>query len=794
MLVCHRLQSNAYRILGVSVDSTAPQVLNAGAALKRAAMMEVMTPEFDCFGEIVRSEATIRAALGALGNPAERLQHRLFWLHGAIWLESSLGAGPRPKLDRPQSLHEGALRALIAAYHSEDLPQLVAALRQWAAFLAQPEYPALLAESELQAGFEPAATAAEIEALRQNAMAFAAEPLAVAARAAWAKAAVSPFRESLAALRQLADTGPWAAACRQDLLFALTRRLADACATLEGSYRSQIGRRAAAAASNRTLCAAELHYFRQHIEPAWKDLEAVLASTDEELLLARGEAADALRLIALDHTWADEIAMTEELAVEAVALAKGTVQAERIRADLEKYLKAQQERTLRAALQVFQSEFPLGSSASTREQAAAAAALKFYRDSIEPLLNQLLAQSAHRPQAREQLRSTGASCLLSIAQTLAAAEEFIQAEALMGEALPLAEGTDAAATLQQELVKIRQMADTVRTCKADEAVALEAIKRVRQYCRTLAHWPGKVVEQPGHAAQNQVVAGEERVFFEIHLAPALQQATLLLGNQDPRIAPVRAEAAHALAEIAIHHTWASDMTKAAALFQQAVQLAVGTNALEVIRQNYRRRGALIEEVSPGAHEGPPTPYDEPYYPFPGKLPLFATDYWRLGAVVTVLIALLVACVAGFEGKSLSGGMAPLPSPAPAAPRLQQVSRGPLPIEEQGAPVVVDPLAGPADLKLRELLVQIHAEERTAQQIERQLEPLREEIDSMKRYAAETSQPESAALQDKEDIYNRLLERQQNVIWQWKQNTHARDQLIAARAPHVRAKRAKEGGG
>ena len=174
-------------------------------------------------------------------------------------------------------------------------------------------------------------------------MALAAEPLAAAAKKACAQQAYPLFRDYLAAVRQLEETGAWAAACRDDLLFPLTRRMADVCTTLEQQYRARIVRDHDSADVNGILCAAEVHYFRHYVEPALKDIAAALPDSEHTVRVAREQTADLLHLIVLDHIWANEREMAEELAAEAVALAAETRVEVRIRAALADYLPPREE-------------------------------------------------------------------------------------------------------------------------------------------------------------------------------------------------------------------------------------------------------------------------------------------------------------------------------------------------------------------------------------------------------------------------------------------------------------------
>ena len=72
-------------------------------------------------------------------------------------------------------------------------------------------------ELEQRGAFEPTAFPSEIDALRDEAVGLAAEPLVVAGRDALARDDTSTVRRILAALEELADTGPWAAIAQHDI-------------------------------------------------------------------------------------------------------------------------------------------------------------------------------------------------------------------------------------------------------------------------------------------------------------------------------------------------------------------------------------------------------------------------------------------------------------------------------------------------------------------------------------------------------------------------------------------------
>src|ERR1039458_6243009 len=121
MFVPNRLKTNAFRVLRVSADATLSEIHKAAASMRRAVSLGVAnTTEGDIplLGEISRTEAEIRAAIGRLENPTQRLSDRLFWFH--LPRESPDSKAPaRPT--EPHGVawnHDESLRGLLAAFEA----------------------------------------------------------------------------------------------------------------------------------------------------------------------------------------------------------------------------------------------------------------------------------------------------------------------------------------------------------------------------------------------------------------------------------------------------------------------------------------------------------------------------------------------------------------------------------------------------------------------------------------------------------------------------------------------------
>ncbi len=85
MFVPDGLRANAYRVLRLSANATLSEIHGAGVGMRRAAALGIVgtTTETDIplLGEVPRTEADIRTAMGRLANSEIRLRDRLFWFH-----------------------------------------------------------------------------------------------------------------------------------------------------------------------------------------------------------------------------------------------------------------------------------------------------------------------------------------------------------------------------------------------------------------------------------------------------------------------------------------------------------------------------------------------------------------------------------------------------------------------------------------------------------------------------------------------------------------------------------------
>ena len=170
MFVPDRLKANAFRVLRLSADATLSDVHRAAGELRRAALLEANTAteaDVPALGDVSRSEADIRAAVGRLENPEQRIADRLFWFYSV---------GVTTPVRQSLKKHDLALREIFDTFagslDEECIWRCARALRSWHQVVLDDDYWALVCEFETEGGFEPAAFPSEFEELRSKAVEF----------------------------------------------------------------------------------------------------------------------------------------------------------------------------------------------------------------------------------------------------------------------------------------------------------------------------------------------------------------------------------------------------------------------------------------------------------------------------------------------------------------------------------------------------------------------------------------------------------------------------------------------
>ena len=230
MLIPQWLQTNPYRILRLPASASITDAHKAASAMRRMAVLELLnTIEVDVpsLGEVPRNETDIRAAVGRLESPSQRIADRLFWLHSAINTPDTDSLDDlRAHLKKAAWEHDQALQSLFSLYGSaetvDDPDAWTGPLKIWQKVIENDDYWKLSLVLDQLGTFEPRANADEVSALRAGAMAMASEPLLMLARqVAVANGDRKQLEASLRVLRSLSGTGDWAASARREILAPL---------------------------------------------------------------------------------------------------------------------------------------------------------------------------------------------------------------------------------------------------------------------------------------------------------------------------------------------------------------------------------------------------------------------------------------------------------------------------------------------------------------------------------------------------------------------------------------------
>jgi hypothetical protein len=387
MLLPDSLRTNPYRILRLSSKATISEIHKAAASIRREARLgrrEATTADLPFLGQVSRTERDILAATGRLQNPEQRITDRLFWFHAvspdgptevAEFIEAN-GAGIR---------HDKALRALFDAIHADlddaGVQFWVGVLRAWHRLISHDEYWSLSLDIEERGAFEPAALPSELQALRDNGVSLAAEPLLSAARDAILRDERIIVRQVFTVLETLADTGRWAAEAQWEIISPVLERFQELCNGVRQECGSKVIRdqngdescwvdgpgadglqnvQLSRSERNKSLCQGAVKRFRNEIEPALNRILELVPPDHAAARQSREQAALCLSGIATDYTWADDFITSEKLRNEALALAADTVGAIRIEEGLDEIRKSARKQRIFGALEPISSAPMLG--------------------------------------------------------------------------------------------------------------------------------------------------------------------------------------------------------------------------------------------------------------------------------------------------------------------------------------------------------------------------------------------------------------------------------------------------
>lgn len=324
-----RFTRNAYRITGQPGSASLIEIRREVDNIRRAARVgRGTTKEIDMpwLGPVTREEAEVREALGRLVIPSQRLEERLFWFHEAISIPRNLPIifTEQKHNDNSVAQHDMAVLLLLSALRigpnleEEDL--WLKMFAHWAELVKREEYWDATLETEIPGGFEPAATAEEVESLRGRALTLVADIIAGIARDAIAHNKSSLCYRALSLLRKAQLPGSIAAVLENEVLGAEEDSFEALCAALQKGLNDKIERTAGNEADNRRISEEELQHFNEEIEPALKRIFVFSSADSGAGLRAREAAANCLNSIALAYTWADEFELARKLQSKACAL------------------------------------------------------------------------------------------------------------------------------------------------------------------------------------------------------------------------------------------------------------------------------------------------------------------------------------------------------------------------------------------------------------------------------------------------------------------------------------------
>ena len=484
MFVPERMKTNAYRVLGLAADATLSEIHRAAGSMRRAVSLGVAkTTDADLplLGEISRTESDIRSAIGRLENPTQRLSDRLFWFHRPLEVVNAQASVRPNNPNESARAHDEALRNIFAAFESGfadiGVSAWINALQRWHLVVSEDDYWAYIVELERQGAFEPAAFPSELDALRDEAVGLAAEPLIVAGRDALARDDSSTVRRILAALEVLHNTGPWSGIAQQDIAAPAVERLRASCDAVREEFGSKIVREQDSGELNKPTCAAAVKRFRDDIEPVLNQVLEFLPPHHEAAQRSRELAALCLSAIAADYTWADDFIASEALNEEALRLGQDTLGAIRIERGLAEVREAARKQrisetltpTISAAIdrlrelclairEEYSSKIIREQNTGKHNKSICDEALERFRAEVKPALGHVLGLLPPDHDAALQARDEVALRLNAIATDYTWADDFILSEKLRNEALLLAHDLQLINLIEEGLAETREAA------------------------------------------------------------------------------------------------------------------------------------------------------------------------------------------------------------------------------------------------------------------------------------------------------------------------------------------------
>lgn len=319
-------------MLGISADASASDIHKAAARARRALSLgldEISEADLSKLGPCLRTEATIRTALGQLMNPDERLVHRLFWFHSKASKASN----------EVFEQHDLCLAKLVelAGADSENFEpnDWANTLLDLSKFLSRDDYWELTTELEINGSFEPPAYSSEVDNLRDTAVGIAAEPLLTFAREAAHSEDLNSLSRALSALEQLDGTGRWASVAQRELSQPILDKFNSLCSSLQSEVSDGIVRDADSVKQNKIVCVGGIKRFKTEISPQLDTLTGVFKLTPWLVVALKEPAAQCLGTIGMGYTWADDFVTAQETYQAALEIAEGTLAAPGLHQSLE---------------------------------------------------------------------------------------------------------------------------------------------------------------------------------------------------------------------------------------------------------------------------------------------------------------------------------------------------------------------------------------------------------------------------------------------------------------------------
>lgn len=222
--------------------------------------------------------------------------------------------------------------------------------------------------------------------------------------------------------------------------------------------------------------------------------------------------------------------------------------------------------------------------------------LRHFRTNVEPTFDNLKRFIARGSEEEVQAREAVASCLSDLATNFTWADRYIESEALFKDALLMAEGTLVAVQIERSLADAKNAADKQRLYEGLGSTALQALAEARRIgLEVLENGRSEIRRIPHEADHNRPLCQAMLAQFRSEVLPAMQAALAAMPPGHEGSNQLRAETALRLNSIATDFTWADEFGICLSLRQEALSIAINTNAVDSITHG-------ITEASEGARQ------------------------------------------------------------------------------------------------------------------------------------------------------------------------------------------------